>query len=200
MSKKPKRRLGCRRLSNWIIGLILLITLSILVSQRNNTEPASSRPRVTAVPAATLAPPTVTPTPGPPTATPTFHQAALDAAQAALGPRNQASRPLKIAIQAEDRTLEIHFPVNDNLTENMILRGAQMDVLAIAQALHAVHPDWQLVIAGTFPLVDVYGNTSAGQVLLVTLSPATLDRINWSNLITDNLPLIADTYWQHPTF
>ncbi|MBM7838338.1 hypothetical protein JOC54_001594 [Alkalihalobacillus xiaoxiensis] len=90
---------------------------------------------------------------------------------------------------------------SDNLTKNMIYKGMLIDSEKIAEAfknseieIHDLMMSWQM------PLVDTYGNEEDGEVLRINLSGETLDMLNFDNFLYDNLPSVADTYWEHPTF
>lgn len=56
----------------------------------------------------------------------------------------------------------------------------------------------QVTLFWTGTLVDTYGSESQEQVVKITLSKATLDKINFDNFVYNDLPSIADSYWEHP--
>ncbi len=47
-------------------------------------------------------------------------------------------------------------------------------------------------------LVDKYGGESTDKVMAIRMSKGTWEKINWDNFLIDNLPSVADTYWEHP--
>ncbi|KAB2337670.1 hypothetical protein F7731_08745 [Cytobacillus depressus] len=49
-----------------------------------------------------------------------------------------------------------------------------------------------------FPLVDQYGNSEDGTIAKVEISKETLDKINFKNFVYNQIPNIADEYWEHP--
>lgn len=55
----------------------------------------------------------------------------------------------------------------------------------------------QVTLFWTGTLVDAYGNKSDTQVVKLTVSKATLDKINFDNFVYNDLPNIADSYWEH---
>lgn len=48
------------------------------------------------------------------------------------------------------------------------------------------------------PLTDRFGNVEIDDVMVVLMSRETLNKINFNNFHTANLPAVADSYWEHP--
>jgi len=87
----------------------------------------------------------------------------------------------------------IHWAINDNLTENLIKFGAKSDATDILKAVAMSGLDYTYVIlSGSFPLVDQFGNTNERNVVNLTFNKDTVDRINWENFLTDNIYQVAD--------
>lgn len=97
--------------------------------------------------------------------------------------------------------ITVRFAIDDNLTEGFIKRGAKRDIEEtiekISKSGQAFH---QIQMEGTFVLSDVRGNVSEDLVVRATYLKTELDRVNWGNFLTDNVYLIADTTFIHPTF
>jgi hypothetical protein len=55
----------------------------------------------------------------------------------------------------------------------------------------------QVTLFWTGTLVDTYGSKSEEQVVKLTLNKAKLDKINFDNFVYNDLPGIADSYWEH---
>lgn len=90
---------------------------------------------------------------------------------------------------------------SDNITQNLIYKGMLMDSSDLAEGfknsgleIHDIMMSWQ------FPLIDTYGNEEDGEVLRINLSGESLNQINFDNFLFENLPSIADNYWEHPSF
>lgn len=90
---------------------------------------------------------------------------------------------------------------SDNLTKNMIYKGMLIDSTDLAEAfkgseleIHDLMMSWQM------PLVDSYGNEEDGEVLRINLSGESLEKINFDNFLFEDIPNIADSYWEHPLF
>ncbi|RJN32931.1 PASTA domain-containing protein [Nesterenkonia natronophila] len=85
----------------------------------------------------------------------------------------------------------VEFDIADNFTMNMIRNGARRDTLeAIEEALEE-HPDsTRIVIEGSFPMTDQYGNTEDSVILRVFYDRETVDQINFDNV------MVRDTIWE----
>jgi hypothetical protein len=93
----------------------------------------------------------------------------------------------------------VQFAINDNLTKNMVKLGAREDVANILQAIANSGTDYFSVrIAGTFSMVDKFGNAKEQFVIKATFNKETVDRINWKNFNSDNVFEIADDTDIHP--
>ena len=46
--------------------------------------------------------------------------------------------------------------------------------------------------------VDDYGESSKGRAIVYHISKETVEKINFDNFVFDNLPKVADNYWEHP--
>jgi hypothetical protein len=97
--------------------------------------------------------------------------------------------------------LSIDFNISDNLSSEMIVDGAKIDVMQILRALHDEGISYASVdITGRFSMRDRYGNSSIQDVVELRYSKESLDRINWSNFLWEDMYAIADDVWLHPAF
>lgn len=128
-----------------------------------------------------------------PTATPTLQGRIL----AAIGQTDRAGAERPV-IQIDAETLRVVFSMDDGLTASSMRRATLATAVAIARVVRD-HSDntRELRIGVSGPITDAYGNTTEQHVLSVYLKPATLDKINFDAFDIDNLPAIADHYWQH---
>ena len=93
--------------------------------------------------------------------------------------------------------------MDDNWTSNMMRKGGLMDSLAIAELVteHTILGDLgEIDITFQTDLTDAYGNSEIGTVLEVVFTAETLAKINYDNVLHENVPAIADYYWEHPSF
>jgi hypothetical protein len=97
--------------------------------------------------------------------------------------------------------LHIEWDINDNLTENMITQGAKLDIKEMLQALVQGNVEFGLVnFTGSFPMVDNFGNASEMDVVKVSYTKETVDKINFPRFLHDDVYNIADTVNNHPLF
>lgn len=189
----PKKR---RRLLPILLGVIVLCVVLAFIGALLNPSDEPAAPEAdqpTAAPAA-AAPAAVEPTATPqPISTPTLEQHIL----AAIGDSNRENAPAPVLEIGEN--VVVTFPANDNLTTNLMRSATQRKMLAIAQAVRDNTGNAHNVrVEATGQLTDAYGNTSEGPIMRVNFSRAVLERINFAGIQPENLPLVADIYWQHP--
>jgi hypothetical protein len=99
--------------------------------------------------------------------------------------------------------LYIVWALDDNLTAEYILRGGMIDIRDMLKEIDLVGIPYSyqsILFDGTFSMVDIYGNAEESRVILATYTRESIDLINWENFITDNIPVIAATWYQHPAF
>lgn len=160
---------------------------------------ATSRPTNTPLPTNTLGPtetprPTETPQP---TLSPSeiLHQSIIET----LGTGNRDVERLSDFEAADE--IFIQWTINDNLTEDMIKGGAQIDVTDMLKTIAHSDITYDSVrLHGTFPLVDKYGNVTETAVVKVVYTADTIQKINWDNFIFKNVYDIADSMLLHPAF
>jgi hypothetical protein len=93
------------------------------------------------------------------------------------------------------------YKISDNFTEGLTKDGARINTVDILKYIKAAYPDLTEVhVFGTANMVDQYGNTSDDQVVTLTYSRATMDKINFNNVSFKNIWNIADDSWVHPAF
>jgi len=100
----------------------------------------------------------------------------------------------------EEKFVLVKVYGRDNLTTNMIKKGMWMGTADVLQEMKDMDEIETVDFNIVFPMQDKYGETSDDIVMKFSFSKETRERINWENFVTDNLPEIADSYWQHPAF
>ncbi len=99
----------------------------------------------------------------------------------------------------EGEYLQVTLNANENITTSLTRTGILMDTKKLFEALYGIESDVTYIsIFWALPLVDAYGNVTDRNVAIVSMDKETADRVNWDNLLTDNIPIIATSYWQHP--
>ncbi len=98
--------------------------------------------------------------------------------------------------------LSMRWSINDNLSEDLIRRGAQMDVEKLVRFTHDLGFEYDTIhVQGTFAMVDVYGNTAEDVVVDLIYQKTTVDEVQWASFLTDNIYVIADeVVLLHPQF
>ncbi|PFP97717.1 hypothetical protein COK06_13060 [Bacillus cereus] len=73
-----------------------------------------------------------------------------------------------------------------------------MDTISILKDIKDEKEISEITFFYKYPLVDAYGNEKKDNVMKLQFNRETLDKINYDNLLHDNLPKIANQYWEHP--
>ncbi|MDE2099064.1 MAG: hypothetical protein KGL39_17555 [Patescibacteria group bacterium] len=95
-----------------------------------------------------------------------------------------------------DATLE----ADQNLTSSMTSDGIEIASDKAFQALLTSDAHiYRLTLHWDLPLVDAYGKTSNGQVVQVSMTLPTAQKIDWSNFEFANLPTVADFFQESPS-
>lgn len=103
-----------------------------------------------------------------------------------------------IEVGIEGEAFNIILIGNDNLSTDYIKRKMLIDSCELFEKAFAELPEINSTyIDWHFPLVDTYGNVELNSVMTIKITRETEDKINWENFMTDNLPDVADFYWQH---
>jgi len=145
----------------------------------------TSLPTNTPVPTSTPVPtntplPTNTPVP---TNTPDPLIALLEELEDELGPSNREDVE-RVTVIFEEDTFYIKFAIQDNFTAEWIRQGMANDTLTILAIIdnNSIPYEW-VVVEGTFPLVDAFGNVREATVLVATYSRATIGQINFGGTV-----------------
>lgn len=81
---------------------------------------------------------------------------------------------------------------------NSLRAGLLDDTVRLLKELRAIDGLQTLNLQANAPLTDKYGNTEDGLVMTTQFYSETLAKINYDNFRAENIPDIADVYWQHP--
>lgn len=99
----------------------------------------------------------------------------------------------------DDKIVLLKLMADDGWTKNSMKSQLLMNYAKVAEKIFDDENVSELAVFWEFPLVDVYGNSENGVIVKIMLTKETADSINWSNFNSDNLPIIADDYFEHPT-
>jgi hypothetical protein len=211
-----QRNLGWK-LGVLIAGLIWLGSCSAIVSAIGGEDTATTAQPTPAATVATTAPPvdeTTEPAPEPepePTQEPEPEPEPKPdpvadlkySIEDALGDSNRDVRRVKVTTSGKaGKPINVKVAFNDNLTGNLVRIGARGDAVDILKAVDA-DADWkysEVVIRGTFSMVDVSGNAEESQVVFARYSRKTVNNINFDNFLSTNVWKVADARLIHPEF
>ena len=174
----------------WVIGGVVAILLVLscaccgvagaLGSLGTGGGNATAQATATNTPAAPKA--TATPKPTPKPLTPAEMVKNLIAAQ--LTADGSKTNGLSVTWDASTKTLTVEHDAEDNLTNDLIKVGIQMDAFAVMKAVYTKwnqHPD-TVIFHDNGPTQDKYGNASKGPWGTVVLNSDTAALFNWQNL------------------
>ena len=101
----------------------------------------------------------------------------------------------------EPYSLALEFTGKENLSQKMTVTGMRTAIRDVLYVVKESGLDMSNVkVAIKYPLVDKYGNTSDEYVIKSDFSGDTIDKLNENKnaINTDNIPEIADSWWEHP--
>lgn len=79
--------------------------------------------------------------------------------------------------------------------------GAKIDIYDMLKVVKNSDLGYETVnFAGTFPLIDKFGNTEEAYVVKVDYSRATIDKINFDAFRFGDVYAVADSAYVHPAF
>lgn len=108
-----------------------------------------------------------------------------------------------VDMYTEDGTVWLTVKLLDNWSAGWMLKGAYMDTLDISEQVvkhNLLNGAKELDIAFVTSFTDSYGNSSDGTAVEITFSVDTLSKINFDTVLHENVPVIADYYFEHPAF
>lgn len=128
-----------------------------------------------------------------------------------LPPEDEAPATLEEAVNAaaesaradvtdlaiSDGVVQVSIAGKDNLSSSLIRGGMLLQGYDILKALQGRDDLSEIVMRWTFPLLDAYGNSFEDVVMKIDITRATLEKINFDNFAFENLPGVADEYYQH---
>lgn len=108
--------------------------------------------------------------------------------------KNTRVRLVKVLADASSVRIEING--DENVTSSMTRDGLNNDTLKAYQAAFASDSTEDLTISidAYLPGTDTYGNTSGSIAIQSRLNRATADKIQWGNVLLENIPGVLDYY------
>lgn len=90
----------------------------------------------------------------------------------------------------------IKFYGSESLTHSMTVKGMYIDIKDILKNIQPII-DTDVDFNVVYPLQDKYGNVENEIVIKATFSNETINKINYENVLFENIPDLADDWWQH---
>lgn len=90
----------------------------------------------------------------------------------------------------------IKFKGSENLSREMTVKGMYIDIYNILKEIQEyidVNVDFNII----YPLQDVYGNTREDIVIKASYNNDTIKKIDFENFLWENIPSVADEWWNH---
>ncbi|MFH1235968.1 MAG: hypothetical protein V1685_03450 [Parcubacteria group bacterium] len=125
-------------------------------------------------------------------------QAIQAAIEKAIGAKTNMGKPrvrlVKVLAYASNVRIELNG--SENFTNKMTLEGINSDTLKAYQATFATDATPNLIVAIDmyYPGSDKYGNTSDSLAVQSKLTSDTANKIQWDNVLFENIPKILDYY------
>ena len=93
--------------------------------------------------------------------------------------------------------VDIYLSGQDGFSVSLIRKGMWMEATDILRELQPRTDLERVTIFWSFPLIDSYGNSTTETVMKVLFEKETLDKINFERFDWNNIPDIADEYYEH---
>ena len=108
-----------------------------------------------------------------------------------------------IELKTLDNTKIIKLNVDDHLSNDMIIRGIH---IGVEDYLYAIHDDTEVLALDEIRLIfemefkNNYGETKNMAAVVFAITTESMQKIDWGNFMTDDIPKIADYYFLHEAF
>ncbi|HBK85522.1 MAG TPA: hypothetical protein DDZ53_05775, partial [Firmicutes bacterium] len=119
-----------------------------------------------------------------------------------IGEQSNTKKPsLQEIVPTENNTLVLDLNASENFTKSTTRQSMLIKAPKIFGKAFADRPELtSITISWYLDLVDVRGNEKVGKVMTITFTRENADTVNWENIDPENIPLVADAYWQHSLF
>ncbi|NLB52098.1 MAG: hypothetical protein GX808_04075 [Syntrophomonadaceae bacterium] len=119
-----------------------------------------------------------------------------------IGEKSNTDKTSLITVTVDDPgMITLDLNASENFTKNttrqsMLIKSPEIFGMAFADRseLNSITINWYL------DLVDLRGNEKVGKVMTITFDRENAETINWENINPENIPLVADQYWEHSLF
>ncbi len=106
---------------------------------------------------------------------------------------------LRIWYRPEENFTSITFVSTGGLTKKMSVHAAYMKMSGILESIQPII-DTNVRILVETPIIDAHGNSSMETVIVADYTLETIRKINFERFLWENIPVIADSWWNYPDF
>ncbi|QED48171.1 putative periplasmic lipoprotein [Cytobacillus dafuensis] len=96
-----------------------------------------------------------------------------------------------------DKIILITLNGDENLTSEMTVKGLLMNSGVVFQKVFKNEEVEEVALFWQLPLVNSYANTTDENVIKITLTKDTFNKIEWKNFDYNNFKEVADQFWMH---
>ncbi|GKV69842.1 hypothetical protein NCCP2716_23400 [Sporosarcina sp. NCCP-2716] len=103
--------------------------------------------------------------------------------------------------EAEPYTVHVELQGQESLTTNMTVKSMKLAIREVLYSVKGLDLKFSNVgVSVKYPLTDQYGNSNDEFVIKSNFGAETIGKMNKdkNKLDADNLPVIADEWWEHP--
>ncbi|KYG90042.1 hypothetical protein A0U40_07310 [[Bacillus] sp. KCTC 13219] len=97
----------------------------------------------------------------------------------------------------EDKAIILALNAGENVTVNLTKKGMWKNSKKVLEPLSKIDGLELIIIHWYYPLIDAYGNEKDVMVMAFEVNKETLNKINWDNFLTDNVPNVVSSYFEH---
>ncbi|WP_136604622.1 hypothetical protein [Paenibacillus dokdonensis] len=120
-----------------------------------------------------------------------------------FGDKNDFNGDLSIkSLDYNEKTKNVIVKIygKDNLTNNLIKKSMWVNITETLELIDKSDQFNNIQFIMIFPVTDIYGNKTYDPVMKISLSKNTRSKVNYNDFISSNIPKIADSYWESPSF
>lgn len=99
-----------------------------------------------------------------------------------------------------DKSATISLNADENFSNNLTKKGIWLNSIEVFKVIEKTKEVDLFTIQWSLPLTDTYGNAEYAVVMSFDISKEELQKINFDNFMTDNVPKVVANYFEHPAF
>ncbi|MGE7766682.1 hypothetical protein [Peribacillus sp. NPDC096540] len=96
-----------------------------------------------------------------------------------------------------DKIILLTLTGDENLTTKMAIKGMLMKSKDAFQQVFKNKEAEEVTLFWQYPMIDAYGKSKDENVIKITLTKGTFDKIEWKTFDYKNFEAVADQFWMH---